>query len=64
MLFRSDGVDMVFAECGNPDSIADRIEWMLNHRNELNTIAGNGYVTARQLLDFRVSMKHIMMALA
>ncbi len=59
-----DGVDLVFAECGNPDSIADRLEWMLNHRNELNAIAGNGYVTARQLLDFRVSMKHIMMSLA
>lgn len=59
-----DGVDLVFAECDNPDSIADRLEWMLDHQDELNTIADHGYTTARQLLDFNVSMKNIMISLA
>jgi glycosyltransferase involved in cell wall biosynthesis len=59
-----DGVDLVYAECDHPDSIADRLEWMINHRDEIEIIAERGYTTASQLLDFTISMKHIMLSLA
>lgn len=59
-----DGHDIVFAECDDPPSIAERIEWMLSNPEQTRTIADQGHETARQLLDYRLRMKRIMELLA
>lgn len=56
----SDGLDINLAECGDPTSIAVKIRWMLNNEEELNSIKERGYITARQLLDYKDAMKRII----
>jgi len=50
----SDREEIVFAESGNPQSIADNIEWIINNREAGKTIAQNGYRRAGELLDYKV----------
>lgn len=52
-------VDIVFAECGDPASIADRIEWIIDNGEELTKIVQRGYETSKQLLEFSTRMKRI-----
>jgi glycosyltransferase involved in cell wall biosynthesis len=56
----SDGLDIVMAECGNPESIAEKIAWMLQNNEELEVISRRGYEKAKQLLDFKSSIKRII----
>ena len=60
----TDGIDIIFAECGDPASIAERIEWTINNSEELTSIIQSGHETARQLLEFNVSMKRVLEFLA
>ena len=52
----SDRDEIVFAESGNPQSIADNIAWILNHRAEGEKIAGQGYARAKELLNYRIKV--------
>lgn len=56
----ADGSDIVFAECGNPASIAQKLEWMMQNSEELEKIAQRGYSTAYDLLGYKSSMKKIL----
>jgi glycosyltransferase involved in cell wall biosynthesis len=50
----TDRYEIVFAESGNPQSIADNIEWIINNREAGRTIAQNGYQKASELLNYKV----------
>ncbi len=56
----TDGFDIIFAECGDPVSIADRIEWTIGNIKELNCIIKNGHETAKHLLEFNICMKRVL----
>lgn len=46
-----DGVDLVIAESGNPESIAIKIKWMIENRGISELIAEKGYHKAKELFD-------------
>jgi len=48
-----DRSEIVFAEAGNPSSIADNIEWILNNKEECKDISINGYTAAKNLLNYK-----------
>jgi glycosyltransferase involved in cell wall biosynthesis len=45
--------EIVFAESGNQQSIADSIEWILNNQESGTRIAHNGYKRAEELLSYK-----------
>jgi len=53
------GSEIVMAECGNPQSIANKLHWMLQNRNELELISKNGFERAKKLLEYRSSVTKI-----
>jgi glycosyltransferase involved in cell wall biosynthesis len=57
------GVDIIMAECGNPDSIAQKIKWMLENKEDLELITLKGYEKARQLLEYKISVKRMINSL-
>jgi len=56
----TDGLDIMMAECENPDSIAKKISWMLQNDSELLLIASRGYEQARKLLEYKNSVTRIV----
>ena len=52
----TDGVDIIMAECGNPESIALKIKWMLQNSKDLELISQRGYDKAKQLLEYKNSV--------
>ena len=56
----SDRNEIVFAVPGNPDSIADNLEWILNHKQEVKAIAENGYRRADDLLNYKKLVPSMM----
>jgi glycosyltransferase involved in cell wall biosynthesis len=56
----TDGHDIVMAECGNPESIARKISWMLENTDQLNLITKRGYEKANQLLEYKNSVNRIL----
>jgi glycosyltransferase involved in cell wall biosynthesis len=54
------GVDLVIAETGNPESIAIKIKWMLQNSEALELISRTGYSKAKGLLDYPVAIKRII----
>jgi glycosyltransferase involved in cell wall biosynthesis len=56
----TDGQDIVLAECGNPESIAEKIAWMLKNNGELEEISKKGYERADQLLEYRKSVNRMI----
>ncbi len=60
----TNGIDIVFAECGNPISIMEKIEWIIDNQEEMNKIVKQGYKTAWQLLEFETGMKKILQFLS
>jgi hypothetical protein len=44
------------AECGNQESIAGKINWMLNNTEELAVITKKGYEVANELLEYKNSV--------
>ncbi|HEY5124947.1 MAG TPA: glycosyltransferase [Ignavibacteria bacterium] len=56
----SDDLDIIMAECGNPESIAEKIAWMIQNNEELEVISRRGYEKAKQLLDFKSSINRII----
>ncbi len=56
----NDRCDIVFAEAGNPLSIADNLEWILNHQDKRGEIAENGYLRADELLNYKKIVPSMM----
>jgi glycosyltransferase involved in cell wall biosynthesis len=54
------GVDMVIAKTGNPESIASKIKWMLQNSDVLELISRKGYCKAKELLDYQTAIKRII----
>ncbi|MDP4222319.1 MAG: glycosyltransferase family 4 protein [Bacteroidota bacterium] len=52
--------EIVFAEAGNTDSIAENIEWILKNREEGKKIALNGFHKASKLLEYKSRVSAIM----
>lgn len=48
-----DRKDIVFAEAGNSQSIADNLEWILTHQEEGAEMAEKGYLRANELLNYK-----------
>ena len=51
-----DEVDLVMAESGNPDSIALKIQWMIENRDIVELIAERGFYKAKELLEYNKSV--------
>jgi glycosyltransferase involved in cell wall biosynthesis len=56
----TDGTDIVLAECGDPESIAQRIKWMIENSQELELISKRGYNKAQELLEYKHSVKRMI----
>jgi len=56
----TDGLDIIMAECGNPESIALKIIWMLKNNKELDLISRRGYDRAYQLLEYKKSVNRMI----
>jgi glycosyltransferase involved in cell wall biosynthesis len=56
----TDGIDIIMAECGNPESIAAKIKWMIENGQELESISKRGYNRAHQLLEYKNSVKRML----
>jgi glycosyltransferase involved in cell wall biosynthesis len=52
----TDGTDIVMAECGNPEDIAQKIKWMIENSRELEVISERGYRRAHDLLEYKNSV--------
>jgi glycosyltransferase involved in cell wall biosynthesis len=52
--------DVILAECGNPESIAQKIEWMINNMGALKTVSESGYKKANNLLEYKKSIIRII----
>lgn len=50
-LFLEDGVSALIAEPNNPASFAEKLDWVLSHREEASLIGKNGAKVARQSFD-------------
>lgn len=59
-IYFEDGVDVIMAECSNPESIAQKIKWMMQNSQVLETISQNAYNKAKELLDFNKSVFRII----
>ncbi len=55
----TDGKDIIMAKCGDCDSIARKIKWMMNNSEELDLIAKRGYIRAQDLLEYKTSVSRI-----
>lgn len=51
--------EMIIAECGDIEDIANKIEWIIKHPAEANTIAQKGYKKAKSMLEYQASVKNI-----
>jgi glycosyltransferase involved in cell wall biosynthesis len=56
----NDMQEIVFAEPDNPQSIADKLEWIIDNQNESKKIAMNGYIRAKELLNYKDKVPAIM----
>lgn len=54
-----DGIDLIVAESGNPESIALKIEWMLKNEDKIEDISRLGYIKAKELLEYNNSVRKI-----
>jgi glycosyltransferase involved in cell wall biosynthesis len=56
----NDGEEIIIAKSGDPESIADRIRWMFNNEEQINSIAVMGYNKAYKLLEYNASITRII----
>ena len=56
----TDEKDIIMAECGNAESIAEKIKWMIVNKQKLELISQQGYLKACQLLEYKNSVKRMM----
>ena len=56
----ADRLDVIYAECGDPASIARNIEWMMKNEEKIGFISVRGYDTAKQLLEYSSTMTRVL----
>ncbi len=56
----TDGEDIVMAECGDPESISEKILWMLQNTEDLDRISRKGYEKAKMLLEYKNSVSRMI----
>lgn len=56
----TDKTDIVLAEPGNPSSIAESIQWILNNKEKAKQIGEQGFETANQVLDYKKGVRKII----
>lgn len=56
----TDGIDLIVAESGNSESIAQKIRYMIQNPLLINKMSEIGYNRARDLLDYQKSMGRII----
>jgi glycosyltransferase involved in cell wall biosynthesis len=56
----TDGINIVMAECGNYEEIAQKIKWMIENKQELEQISKRGYCRALELLEYKNSVKRMI----
>lgn len=54
------GVDLLMAESGNPESIALKIKWMIENPESSDQIARRGVEKAKELLDYNQSVPRMI----
>ena len=52
--------NIILAECDDPVSIADKLEWMICNAIGTRNIALKGHKAAELLLEYNISMKRIL----
>jgi glycosyltransferase involved in cell wall biosynthesis len=52
--------EIVIAECGDINDISTKLKWMLQHPDESEQIQKAGYLKAKQILSYRVSLDRII----
>ncbi|MEO5893950.1 MAG: glycosyltransferase [Ferruginibacter sp.] len=55
----TNGKDLVIAESGNVNDIAQKIKWMMENEADAELIANAGYQRAKLLLEYKTSTKRI-----
>jgi glycosyltransferase involved in cell wall biosynthesis len=56
----TDGEEIVMAECGDPESISQKISWMLQNSEKLENISRKGYEKAKNLLEYKSSVNRMI----
>jgi glycosyltransferase involved in cell wall biosynthesis len=56
----TDREEIVMAECGDPESIANKILWMLQNSEEVDKISVKGYEKAKKLLEYKNSVSRMI----
>ena len=54
------GIDLIIAKTGNPESIAEGIKWILGNDEAVEQISRTGYIKAKKLLDYQTAIKRII----
>ena len=57
--FKKD-IDVVMAQSGDVEQIAEKIKWMIEHRVDAEAIKRTGYKTAGLLLEYKSSVKRVI----
>lgn len=57
--FKND-IDVVMAQSGDVEQIAEKIKWMIENKSDAETIMKNGYKTAGLLLEYKTSVKRVI----
>ena len=58
--FFKNNVDVVMAQSGDVEQIAEKIKWMIENQSEANAIQQKGYKTADLLLEYKSSVKRVI----
>ncbi len=56
----TDRKEIIFADAGNPESIAVGIEWILSNMDRYEEIATSGYKKANELLNYKTAVGKIL----
>ena len=59
-IYFTDGQNIVMADCGDAESIAKKIAWMLENDKEVELISNKGYEKASNLLEYKRSINRII----
>lgn len=52
--------DMIIAECGNINDIADNIHWIINNPEKAKIITDNGYLKSKLVLEYKSSIFNLL----
>ena len=62
-LYFKKNIDVIMAQSGDVEEIAEKIKWMLENKSEADAIKQTGYKTAGLLLEYKSSVKRVIGAI-